>query len=81
MLMLALPFMADALSSYMMRISSRKSSGADTHSIMRIDISLLPMLAAAFMLVFARIGAMVMLLPGFGESNVPVRIRLAIALV
>ena len=30
---------------------------------MRVDISLLPALAAAFMLVFARIGAMVMLLP------------------
>ena len=48
---------------------------------MRIDISLLPALAAAFMLVFARIGAMVMLLPGFGEANIPVRIRLAIALM
>lgn len=47
---------------------------------MRIDISLLPALAASFMLVFARIGAMVMLLPGLGETNVPVRIRLAIAL-
>ena len=43
---------------------------------MRVDISLLPALAAAFMLVFARIGAMVMLLPGFGESNIPVRIKL-----
>src|SRR5206468_9377037 len=48
---------------------------------MRIDISLLPLLAAAFMLVFARIGAMVMLLPGLGESNIPVRIKLAIALL
>src|SRR3954464_709357 len=47
---------------------------------MRVDISLLPALAAAFMLVFARIGAMVMLLPGFGETNIPVRIKLAIAL-
>lgn len=47
---------------------------------MRIDISLLPALAASFMLVFARIGAMVMLMPGLGETNVPVRIRLAIAL-
>ena len=46
---------------------------------MRIDISLLPALAAAFMLVFARIGAMVMLLPGLGEANIPVRIKLAIA--
>ena len=47
---------------------------------MRIDISLLPALAAAFILVFARIGAMVMLLPGFGEANIPVRVRLGIAL-
>ena len=48
---------------------------------MHADISLLPALAAAFMLVFARIGAMVMLLPGLGESNIPVRIKLAIALL
>lgn len=48
---------------------------------MRIDVSLLPALAAAFMLVFARVGAMVMLLPGLGESNIPVRIKLAIALL
>ena len=48
---------------------------------MRVDISLLPVLAATFMLVFARVGAMVMLLPGLGESNIPVRIKLAIALV
>jgi len=47
---------------------------------MRIDVSLLPALAAAFMLAFARIGAMVMLLPGFGESNIPMRIKLTIAL-
>jgi flagellar biosynthetic protein FliR len=48
---------------------------------MRIDISLLPALAAAFMLVFARVGAMVMLLPGFGESNIPARLKLSIALL
>jgi flagellar biosynthetic protein FliR len=48
---------------------------------MRIDVSLLPALAAAFMLMFARIGAMVMLLPTLGESNIPVRIKLAIALM
>src|SRR6202000_1643913 len=48
---------------------------------MRLDISLLPALAAAFMLTFARIGAMVMLLPGLGETNIPVRIKLAIALL
>jgi flagellar biosynthetic protein FliR len=48
---------------------------------MHVDISLLPVLAATFMLVFARVGAMVMLLPGLGESNIPVRIKLAIALM
>lgn len=48
---------------------------------MRIDISFLPVLAATFMLVFARVGAMMMLLPGFGEANVPVRLRLGIALL
>ena len=49
--------------------------------IMRIDVSLLPALAAAFMLAFARIGAMVMLLPGLGETNIPVRVKLGIALL
>ena len=37
---------------------------------MRIDISLLPVLAATFMLVFARVGAMVMLLPRSEERRV-----------
>ena len=48
---------------------------------MRIDVSLLPALAAVFVLVFARVGAMVMLLPGFGESNIPTRVKLSIALL
>ncbi|MEA2987346.1 MAG: flagellar biosynthesis protein FliR [Alphaproteobacteria bacterium] len=48
---------------------------------MRIDVSFLPALAAAFMLVFARVGTMVMLLPGLGELAVPVRVRLTVALV
>ncbi len=48
---------------------------------MNIDVTVLPSLAAAFMLVFARIGTMVMLLPGLGEMTVPVRVRLTIALV
>jgi len=47
----------------------------------RIDISYLPALGAAFMLVFARTGTMVMLLPGFGEQNVSARLRLTIALI
>jgi flagellar biosynthetic protein FliR len=48
---------------------------------MRIDISFLPALAASFLLVFARIGTMVMLLPGLGELSVPVRARLTVALI
>jgi flagellar biosynthesis protein FliR len=47
----------------------------------KIDVSFLPGLAAAFMLVFARIGTMVMLLPGLGELSVPVRVRLTVALL
>src|SRR5262245_24996359 len=48
---------------------------------MRIDISFLPALAATFMLMFGRIGTMVMLLPGLGEFSVPARVRLTVALV
>jgi flagellar biosynthetic protein FliR len=39
-----------------------------------------PELALLYMLAFARLGAIVMLLPGFGETTVPVRIRLVFAL-
>src|SRR5947209_6893940 len=48
---------------------------------MRIDISFLPAVATAFLLTFARVGAMVMLMPGVGELSVPSRVRLTIALV
>ena len=48
---------------------------------MRIDVSFLPALAAAFLLTFARVGAMVMLMPGIGEMNMPARVRLTIALM
>ncbi|MGE0564141.1 MAG: flagellar biosynthetic protein FliR [Pseudolabrys sp.] len=48
---------------------------------MRLDVSFLPALAAAFLLVFARVGTMVMLLPGVGELSIPSRVRLTIALV
>ena len=48
---------------------------------MRVDITFLPALAAAFMLMFARIGTMMMLLPGLGETGVPSRVRLVAALV
>jgi flagellar biosynthetic protein FliR len=48
---------------------------------MQIDVSFLPVYAAVFMLSFARIGTMVMLLPGLGEMTVSPRVRLTIALV
>ncbi len=48
---------------------------------MRVDISFLPALAATFLLVFARVGTMVMLLPGLGERSVPARVRLTLALM
>jgi len=47
---------------------------------MQIDVSFLPAMAATFLLVFARIGTMLMLLPGLGEMSMPVRVRLSIAL-
>jgi flagellar biosynthesis protein FliR len=46
-----------------------------------IDVSFLPALGAAFLLVFARTGTMVMLLPGLGEQNISARMRLTIALI
>src|SRR6201994_1802801 len=64
----------------MLAATGSKCGSGDVRQ-MRVDISLLPVLAAAFMLVFGRVGAMVMLLPGLGESNIPVRIKLAIALL
>lgn len=48
---------------------------------MRFDISFLPALAAAFLLVFARVGTMVMLLPAIGDQSVSSRARLTIALM
>jgi flagellar biosynthetic protein FliR len=47
---------------------------------MRVDISFLPALATVFLLIFARVGTMVMLLPGLGEATIPPRMRLSIAL-
>ncbi len=46
-----------------------------------MDISSISTTSFAAILVFARIGSMLMLLPGFGESMVPARLRLALALV
>ncbi|MCJ8324709.1 MAG: flagellar type III secretion system protein FliR [Rhizobiales bacterium] len=43
--------------------------------------SFLPQLAFVYLLLFARIGAIIMQLPGFGETYVSVRIRLVFALL
>ncbi|PZA09425.1 flagellar type III secretion system protein FliR [Rhodopseudomonas palustris] len=48
---------------------------------MNIDLTFLPALAAAFILVFARVGSMVMLMPALGESNIPTRVKLSVALL
>ena len=48
---------------------------------MHIDVSLLPALGATFMLVFARVGSMVMLLPALGETNIPANIKVALAVM
>lgn len=46
-----------------------------------MEITLAPDLAYRFMLVFARVGVLVMLLPGFGQNGIPTRVRLAFALL
>src|SRR5947209_19628240 len=48
---------------------------------MQLNVSFLPAYGAAFILMFARLGTMLMLLPGLGEMSVPVRVRLTIALL
>jgi flagellar biosynthetic protein FliR len=48
---------------------------------MTVNISFLPSLAAIFLLMFARLGTMAMLMPGLGERGIPTRVRLVIALV
>lgn len=42
-------------------------------------VRLLPEFAIAFMLVFARVGTMMMLVPGLGERTTPTRIRIVLA--
>ncbi|MEP5621112.1 MAG: flagellar biosynthetic protein FliR, partial [Hyphomicrobiales bacterium] len=47
---------------------------------MTIQLDFLPDVAAAFMLMFARLGTMIMIMPALGESSIPSRFRLTIAL-
>ena len=48
---------------------------------MNIAVNWLPETAYLYLMVFARVGTMVMLVPGFGESFLSTRVRLGIALV
>ncbi|WP_436637802.1 flagellar biosynthetic protein FliR [Microbaculum sp. FT89] len=45
-----------------------------------MQIELLPGVAFVFMLIFARVGTMLMLMPALGESSFPARLRLVFAL-
>lgn len=47
---------------------------------MTLTLDFLPQTAFAFLLIFARMGAMTMALPGIGDRTVPPRIRLVFAL-
>ena len=47
---------------------------------MKIDFGLLPSIATLFMLIFARVGSILMLMPGLGEQVIPVRLKLTLAL-
>lgn len=45
-----------------------------------MQIELLPSVAFVFMMIFARVGTMLMLMPALGESSFPTRLRLVFAL-
>ncbi len=48
---------------------------------MIISLDWLPQTAFFYLLVFSRVGAMLMLAPAFGENAIPSRIRLGFALI
>jgi flagellar biosynthesis protein FliR len=62
-------------------LQGEKDAAISDSGRMKIDVSFLPAYGATFMLIFARVGTMVMLLPGLGEMSVPRRVRLILALV
>lgn len=45
-----------------------------------MTLTVLPEIAFAFMLIFARVGTLIMLVPALGEATIPARVRLAFAL-
>src|SRR3954463_3647755 len=63
------------------RVTLRRAYALRELRDMQFNVSFLPAYGAAFILMFARIGTMVMLLPGVGELSVPSRVRLVIALI
>ena len=48
---------------------------------MTLSLNWLPQTAFFYLLIFARVGTMLMLAPAFGEPNIPSRLRLSFALV
>lgn len=46
-----------------------------------INVEILPQTAFVFMLVFSRLGAMIMLMPAIGEIAIPARVRLLFGLI
>jgi flagellar biosynthetic protein FliR len=46
-----------------------------------LNIRISPEVSVLFMLLFARLGALGMLMPGFGETGIPARVRLSIVLL
>ncbi|ODN68691.1 flagellar biosynthetic protein FliR [Methylobrevis pamukkalensis] len=46
-----------------------------------MTIDVLPDITVVFLVLFARIGTLVMLMPGLGEQSVPMNVRLALALL
>jgi flagellar biosynthetic protein FliR len=63
------------------RVTLRRNYASREPRDMQFNVSFLPAYGAAFILMFARIGTMVMLLPGVGELSVPARVRLVVALI
>ncbi len=47
---------------------------------MTVGLNWLPATAFTFMLIFARVGTLMMLIPGLGEQSIPARLRLTFAL-
>src|SRR3954453_1034958 len=63
------------------RLTLRRNSVLKRPRDMQFNVSFLPAYGAAFILMFARVGTMVLMLPGVGELSVPSRVRLVIALI